>query len=144
MTSPRSVLLFLVVVTGCASRGGFAEPGPASASANPPSPPSVQSGQPLQPSPGTGTQPEIPPTVGVLGNNINAPTGGNGDSRPACATDADCAPAACCHATACTARANAPSCSGLMCTETCEPGTLDCGQARCVCLGGRCGVQRRG
>jgi hypothetical protein len=136
-----SVLLWLVLSSGCASRGGYAEPGPASASANPPSPPSVQSGQPLQPSPATGRQSEIPPTVGLLGNNIPA---NEPNQQPSCSTDADCVPAACCHAEACTARSSAPRCSGVMCTEQCAPGTLDCGQARCVCLGGRCGVQRRG
>ena len=142
MNVQRVALLLLVASTGCASRGGYAEPGPASASANPPSPASVQSGQPLQPSPGDGRQSEIPPAVGPLGNNIPAsPDRGN---EATCTTDADCVPAACCHPAACTVRANAPSCSGLPCTLNCEPGTLDCGQARCLCLGGRCGVQRRG
>ncbi|MBK6533412.1 MAG: hypothetical protein IPF99_28635 [Deltaproteobacteria bacterium] len=141
----RSVMLLLLVLSaGCASRGGYAEPGPASASANPPSPSSVQSGQPLQPSPGTGRQSEIPPMVGPLGNNLPPNPGRDQNSQPSCRTDADCVPDACCHPAACTARANAPSCAGTMCTMNCAPGTLDCGQARCVCLGGRCGVQRAG
>ena len=139
-----SVLLLLVLSSGCASRGGYAEPGPASASANPPSPPSVQSGQPLQPSPATGRQSEIPPTVGLLGNNIPPDPGNDTGRPPSCSSDADCVPATCCHPDACTARTSAPQCSGVMCTQQCAPGTLDCGQARCVCLGGRCGVQRRG
>jgi hypothetical protein len=41
-------------------------------------------------------------------------------------------------------RASAPNCSAIMCTRNCAPNTLDCDQSRCVCLGGRCGVQRRG
>lgn len=137
-----SVLLLLVLSSGCASRGGYAEPGPASASANPPSPPSVQSGQPLQPSPGTGRQSEIPPMIGPLGNNIPG-NSGDQDQRPSCSTDADCVPATCCHPEACTARASAPLLRRGV-HRAVRPGTLDCGQARCVCLGGRCGVQRRG
>jgi hypothetical protein len=82
--------------------------------------------------------------VGPLGNNIPGTSDGDRDQRPSCSTDADCVPATCCHPEACTLRASAPRCSGVMCTEQCAPGTLDCGQARCVCLGGRCGVQRRG
>ncbi len=133
----------LIGALGCASRGGYAEPGPASASANPPSPPSVQSGQPLQPSPGNGEPSAIPPTVGPAGNNIPAAPS-NDDTRAECRTDADCAPSSCCHPTACVAVASMPRCAGIMCTGQCVPATLDCGQANCVCLGGRCGVQRRG
>ena len=82
--------------------------------------------------------------AGLLGNNI-PPDPGNDTARPpSCRSDSDCVPATCCHPDACTARTSAPQCSGVMCTEQCAPGTLDCGQARCVCLGGRCGVQRRG
>ena len=80
--------------------------------------------------------------VGILGNNISSPPGGS--SPPSCVTDADCVPVACCHADACTPRANAPRCSDVVCTQHCIAGTLDCGAAQCVCLGGRCGVQRRG
>ncbi len=140
----RVVVGFLLVgAAACASRGGYAEPGPASASANPPSPHSVQSGQPLQPSPGNGRTSAIPPMVGLTGNNIPA-SPSNDDTRGECRTDADCAPAACCHPTACTSHTNMPRCANIMCTQQCVPGTLDCGQASCVCLGGRCGVQRRG
>ncbi len=135
-------VFFVVGAAACGTRGGYAEPGPASASANPPSPPSVQSGQPLQPSPGNGEPSAIPPTVGPTGNNIAAPS--DPDTRAECRTDADCAPAACCHPAACVAVASMPRCAGIMCTGQCAPGTLDCGQAHCVCLGGRCGVQRRG
>lgn len=142
MNLSRDVLVLFVLVTGCASRGGYAEPGPASASANPPSPHSVQSGQPLQPSPADGRPSAIPPAVGPGGNNI--PAGSDRDPPSSCSTDADCVPAACCHPAACVVRASAPTCSGVTCTMSCAPNTLDCDQARCVCLGGRCGVQRRG
>lgn len=134
----------LLGAAACASRGGYAEPGPASASANPPSPPSVQSGQPLQPSPADGRPSAIPPAVGPGGNNIPADPSGPDDTRAACRTDDDCAPASCCHPTACTALTSMPRCANVLCTDQCVPGTLDCGQARCVCVGGRCGVQRRG
>jgi len=82
--------------------------------------------------------------VGPLGNNLPPNPGRDQNPQPACRTDADCVPDACCHPAACTARVNAPSCAGTACTMNCAPGTLDCGQARCVCLGGRCGVQRSG
>lgn len=68
-----------------------------------------------------------------------------------CETDADCVPARCCHAAACVARANAPDCSGMMCTQECRYGTLDCG-GECLCHEGKCaarlserpeGLQRR-
>jgi hypothetical protein len=55
----------------------------------------------------------------------------------ACYTDADCVPATCCHPTACVARAAAPVCRGVFCTQHCAPGTLDCG-GRCACEAGRC------
>ncbi len=70
MKTTASALFVFALSAACSSRGGYAEPGPASASANPPSPASVQSGQPLQPSPGTGQQSEIPPMVGPTGNNL--------------------------------------------------------------------------
>jgi hypothetical protein len=136
-----AVALLLSFAGGCASRGGYAEPGPTSASANPPAPASVQSGQPLQPSPGDGRPSAVPPTVGPAGNNIPAhePT-----PQGECSTDVDCVPAACCHPTACSARSRGLLCADVACTQSCAPNTLDCGQAACVCLGGRCGVQRRG
>jgi hypothetical protein len=141
MKTAAALVLLLPLSAACASRGGYAEPGPTSASANPPAPASVQTGQPLQPSPADGRPSAVPPMVGPGGNNIPSH-----DPSPdgECATNADCVPAACCHATACAPRASAPRCDGQVCTQNCAPGTLDCGQAACVCLGGRCGVQRRG
>ncbi|AKF07189.1 hypothetical protein [Sandaracinus amylolyticus] len=58
-------------------------------------------------------------------------------SDVACESDADCAPVACCHASACGAASDAPSCQGEACTLECREGTLDCG-GRCLCLEGRC------
>jgi hypothetical protein len=58
----------------------------------------------------------------------------------ACTTDADCVPAGCCHADACVARANAPSCGDVMCTTECRYGTLDCGGG-CLCEAGRCAAR---
>ncbi len=59
---------------------------------------------------------------------------------PECETDADCVPAQCCHPMSCIAQGQAPNCNGVMCTMVCQPGTMDCGQGRCICIGGRCGV----
>ncbi len=58
----------------------------------------------------------------------------------ACETDADCVPAGCCHAAACVAEANAPSCEDTICTTDCQYGTLDCGGA-CLCQEGRCAAR---
>ncbi|HJL24867.1 MAG TPA: hypothetical protein RMH80_21690, partial [Polyangiaceae bacterium LLY-WYZ-15_(1-7)] len=58
-------------------------------------------------------------------------------SDQVCETDADCVPAECCHASACTAAGAAPSCDDVACTADCQEGTLDCG-GRCLCLQGRC------
>ncbi|OYT32902.1 hypothetical protein DRJ22_03575 [Candidatus Woesearchaeota archaeon] len=54
-----------------------------------------------------------------------------------CKTDADCAPAECCHATKCVLKSKAPNCEGIMCTMECRQGTLDCG-GRCKCIEGTC------
>ena len=73
------------------------------------------------------------------------PTAGGGDDSmnvgtDACDTDADCVPAACCHASACVAQANAPSCGDVMCTQECRYGTLDCGGG-CLCHEGHCAAR---
>jgi hypothetical protein len=60
------------------------------------------------------------------------------DAAPVdCRVDADCVPATCCHATACTPRRAAPDCAGVACTMECRPGTLDCGGG-CECRQDRC------
>ena len=46
--------------------------------------------------------------------------------------DVNCVPATCCHPTECVLEANAPDCSGILCSQECAPGTMDCGQGRCV------------
>lgn len=58
----------------------------------------------------------------------------------ACASDADCVAAQCCHATSCTLRASAPDCSAAMCTRDCRAGTLDCGGS-CYCNQGQCAAR---
>ena len=51
-----------------------------------------------------------------------------------------CVPASCCHASECVLKSEAPNCSGILCSMSCEPGTLDCGQGRCEYVDGECGV----
>jgi hypothetical protein len=51
-----------------------------------------------------------------------------------------CVPASCCHATECVLGSEAPDCNGSACTLNCEPGTLDCGQARCEVVEDVCRV----
>ena len=55
-----------------------------------------------------------------------------------CSVDADCVPAVCCHADAGVNKNYAPDCSGVLCTASCEPGTLDCNQAELACVSGAC------
>lgn len=55
----------------------------------------------------------------------------------ACAVDADCVPAGCCHSTACVPASEKPNCMDTMCTMNCQPDTLDCG-GRCACEAGSC------
>lgn len=55
-----------------------------------------------------------------------------------CVIDEDCVPATCCHPTECVPKLDAPDCSGIYCTMSCEPGTLDCGQGSCGCINNKC------
>ncbi len=57
-----------------------------------------------------------------------------------CSVDSDCVPAQCCHATDAVNKLNAPDCSGIICTMSCEPESIDCGQGEAKCLSGKCGV----
>src|SRR5262245_45050653 len=54
-----------------------------------------------------------------------------------CSSDSDCVPAVCCHASACVHNSKAPDCSRVMCTQDCQPGTIDCG-GDCYCDTGAC------
>lgn len=56
-----------------------------------------------------------------------------------CSADADCVPAQCCHPTNAANKANAPDCSGVLCTAVCE-GPLDCGAGEIKCLSNRCTI----
>lgn len=58
-----------------------------------------------------------------------------------CLKDADCVPAACCHANECVTQENAPNCSDILCTMECISGTLDCGQGECICKNGICSAE---
>lgn len=56
-----------------------------------------------------------------------------------CSVDADCVPAQCCHPTGAVNKADAPDCSGVLCTAVCE-GSLDCGAGEIKCLSKRCTI----
>lgn len=47
-----------------------------------------------------------------------------------------CVPASCCHASECVLESEAPDCSGRICTMSCEPDTMDCGQGHCGVVDG--------
>ncbi|MCX6777834.1 MAG: hypothetical protein NT157_03020 [Candidatus Micrarchaeota archaeon] len=60
-----------------------------------------------------------------------------------CYDDSDCVPATCCHPSECVLKREAPICSGIACTLSCET-LLDCGEGRCICLEGACEAVRMG
>ena len=55
-----------------------------------------------------------------------------------CNSDSECAPASCCHANSCVSANQRPNCENIMCTMECKPGTMDCGQGKCVCQNYEC------
>jgi hypothetical protein len=61
-------------------------------------------------------------------------------SQDVCQADADCVPATCCHPSACVSADKARSCNGILCTQECQPGTMDCGGS-CLCHKGRCAAR---
>lgn len=59
-------------------------------------------------------------------------------TRTGCQNDSDCAPATCCHATACI-NGKYKSVCDVFCTQECS-GPLDCGAGSCKCVSGNCAV----
>ena len=57
-----------------------------------------------------------------------------------CMQDVDCTANTCCHAKESVNRKYAPDCKSVMCTMSCEPKTLDCGQGKVSCVQGECRV----
>jgi len=57
-----------------------------------------------------------------------------------CTADSECVPVSCCHARSCVSVSEKPACNGIRCTQSCEPDTLDCGQAHCGCVENKCTV----
>jgi len=57
-----------------------------------------------------------------------------------CERDSDCVPAQCCHSTSVVSKKFAPSCEGIVCTQECRPGTIDCGCGKPVCINNKCEV----
>ncbi len=55
-----------------------------------------------------------------------------------CMQDSDCVANACCHAKDAVNKQHAPDCKSVMCTMSCEPGTLDCAQGKVLCGQGEC------
>ncbi|HLD40124.1 MAG TPA: hypothetical protein VJB13_03210 [Candidatus Nanoarchaeia archaeon] len=56
-----------------------------------------------------------------------------------CSVDADCIPAQCCHPTSAVNKAEAPDCSAVLCSMSCE-GPLDCGAGEIKCVSNRCTI----
>ena len=55
-----------------------------------------------------------------------------------CEIDKDCVAVQCCHPTDCVNKVNKSDCKGIICTEVCSPGTMDCGQGNCACIYNGC------
>lgn len=101
-------------------------------------------GQPVIVEPPAEAVPPPPADEPGPGDEPDEPTAGGGGNlvvgNDPCTTDADCVPAECCHAAACVARGNAPSCGDAICTQECRFGTIDCGGG-CLCHEGRCAAR---
>lgn len=133
-----AVAVAVLAQLGCGTRDEVGQPVIVEPPADPPPPidepdPGAQPGEPTAPpdEPGPGAEPGEPAAGG--GDNLVV-------GNDPCTTDADCVPADCCHAAACVAQANAPSCGDAMCTQECRFGTIDCGGG-CLCHEGRCAAR---
>jgi len=82
--------------------------------------------------------------ISLIGNHNGQNNGINATQQGECSTDGDCVRDSCCHAAGCVALGKALSCKGIMCTQDCVPGTLDCGQGSCKCINNKCGVEIKG
>ncbi|MBI4148720.1 hypothetical protein HY490_05495 [Candidatus Woesearchaeota archaeon] len=54
-----------------------------------------------------------------------------------CLSDAECVPSDCCHPRTCVHTSQQADCRDIICTQECQPGTLDCGGS-CACEQGTC------
>jgi len=55
-----------------------------------------------------------------------------------CEVDSDCVPAQCCHAISGINKDFAPDCKEIVCSQECEPNTLDCNQGAIKCVSNKC------
>lgn len=62
------------------------------------------------------------------------------NEEKSCTSDLDCVAATCCHATDSVNINSRPDCQGVLCTASCEPNTMDCGQAKAKCIENICSV----
>ena len=51
-----------------------------------------------------------------------------------CNSDSECVADGCCHSSSFVNSNYKPNCEGYVCTLSCEPGTMDCGQGSCKCI----------
>jgi hypothetical protein len=123
-----AVLLMSIACSSCKSA-------PAAEPASPSNDPSQPAPEPAAPV----AQEPVPAPVGSP-SAAPSPTGSVVVSSDPCTSDADCVPMDCCHATACGAKAKAPSCDNKMCTMDCRPNTMDCGGS-CLCHAGHCAAR---
>lgn len=55
-----------------------------------------------------------------------------------CTDNRECVPDGCCHPKSCVNLKEKQTCSGVICSSVCEPGSLDCGQGTCQCINKKC------
>lgn len=55
-----------------------------------------------------------------------------------CETASDCVPKEACHASSCVVLGFEENKEGILCSQSCEPGTFDCGQGSCGCVDNKC------
>jgi hypothetical protein len=59
------------------------------------------------------------------------------ENKLSCQSKTDCVPATCCHPDSCINK-NYKTVCNVLCTQVCEPGTMDCGQGYCDCINYEC------
>lgn len=136
-------LMVLVVLVGCSKDNPppVLETTPSGPSVGEPVP--SQEGSPSAPAsdlPTVGGSPETAPTSTPPLATPPSPTAspsGTPAGTQTCSQDSDCVPSQCCHAASCAPVSQQPDCSGIMCSQECRPGSLDCG-GRCSCVAGQC------
>ena len=74
----------------------------------------------------------------ILLVSCTAPSGQVIPAEKFCLSGSDCVASACCHPSDSVNLEFAPNCTGIVCSQDCEPDTLDCGQGVTQCINNSC------